>query len=152
MGIFDLIWPSFGAPRWGLWPKNLLKSQMPHICPGSPPSGLTLIGALSTSGGEQCLIRSKYSSHFSFWETQLQTYWTGGLLFWKPTWRVVVSGNSFDHLCLGRTRPYLFQVFIWLKEKVNVDSSQCFFNGCKAAPGPAVGEPVNLIVQKIPRK
>ena len=37
LGIFDLIWPSFGAPQWGFWPKILLKSQMPHICPGSPP-------------------------------------------------------------------------------------------------------------------
>ena len=45
-GIFDQIWPNFGAPRWGLWPKILLKSRMPHICPGSPPSGLTLIHAL----------------------------------------------------------------------------------------------------------
>ena len=46
VGIFDLIWPNFGAPRWGFWPKILLKSQMPHICPGSPRSGLTLIDAL----------------------------------------------------------------------------------------------------------
>ena len=38
--------------------------------------------------------------------------------FWKPTWRVVVSGNSFDHLCLGRTRPYLFQLqlYDWKKK------------------------------------
>ena len=36
LGIFDLIWPSFGAPTWGFWPKNILKSQTPHICPGSP--------------------------------------------------------------------------------------------------------------------
>ena len=33
------------------------------------------------------------------------------------------------------------------KKKVNVDSSQCFFNGCKAAHGLAFGEPVNLVVQ-----
>ena len=37
--IFDLIWPNFGALRWGFWLKILLKSQMPHICPGSPPLG-----------------------------------------------------------------------------------------------------------------
>ena len=30
---------------------------------------------------------------------------------------------------------------------MNVDSSQCFFNGCKAAHGLAFGEPVNLDVQ-----
>ena len=30
---------------------------------------------------------------------------------------------------------------------MNVDSSQCFFNGCKAAHGLAFGEPVNLVVQ-----
>ena len=28
-----------------------------------------------------------------------------------------------------------------------MDSSQCFFNGCKAAHGLAFGEPVNLAVQ-----
>ena len=36
-GIFDQIWPNFGAPRWGFWPKILLKSQMSHICSGFPP-------------------------------------------------------------------------------------------------------------------
>ena len=46
-GIYDQIWPNFGAPQWGFWPKIFLKSQMPHICPGSPPSGLTLIHAYS---------------------------------------------------------------------------------------------------------
>ena len=30
---------------------------------------------------------------------------------------------------------------------MNVDSSPCFFNGCKAAHGLAFGEPVNLVVQ-----
>ena len=30
---------------------------------------------------------------------------------------------------------------------MNVDSSQCFFNGCKAAHFLAFGEPVNLVVQ-----
>ena len=24
-GIFDLIWPNFGAPRWGFWPKFFLR-------------------------------------------------------------------------------------------------------------------------------
>ena len=33
------------------------------------------------------------------------------------------------------------------KKKVNVDSSQCFFNGCKAAHDLAFGEPINLVVQ-----
>ena len=45
LGIFDLIWPSFGAPQWGFWPKLLLKGQMPHICPRSHPLGLILIDA-----------------------------------------------------------------------------------------------------------
>ena len=45
-GLFNLIWSNFGIPRWGFWPKILLKSQMPHICLGSPlPLGLTLIDA-----------------------------------------------------------------------------------------------------------
>ena len=32
-----------------------------------------------------------------------------------------------------------------------MDSSECFFNGCKAAPGSALGEPVNLVDHVIPR-
>ena len=40
--IFDLIWPNFGVPWWGIWPKILLKSQKPQICPGSP-FGSTLL-------------------------------------------------------------------------------------------------------------
>ena len=35
--VVDQIWPNFGAPQWGVWPKILLKSQMPHICPGFSP-------------------------------------------------------------------------------------------------------------------
>ena len=35
---------------------------------------------------------------------------------------------------------------------MNVDSSQCFFNGCKAASGIALGETVNLVDQNIPRE
>ena len=40
--IFDLIWANFGVPWWGIWPKILLKSQMPQICLGSP-LGSTLL-------------------------------------------------------------------------------------------------------------
>ena len=47
---------------------------------------------------------------------------------------------------MEKTRPYLFQLFM-TEKKMKVDSSQCFFNGCKAAPGLAFGEPVNLVVQ-----
>ena len=48
VGIFDLIWPNFGALRWGFWLKILLKSQMPHICPGSPPLGLNINRCIRT--------------------------------------------------------------------------------------------------------
>ena len=41
---------------------------------------------------------------------------------------------------------------IYMTEKKNVDSFQCFFNGCRAAPGPDFGEPVNLVDHIIPRK
>ena len=46
-GIFDQIWPNDGAPRWGFWSKILLKNQMPHICPGSPPLGLNIDRCIS---------------------------------------------------------------------------------------------------------
>ena len=48
LGIFDLIWPRFGAPQWVFWPQILLKSQMPHICPGSPPLGLNIYRCIIT--------------------------------------------------------------------------------------------------------
>lgn len=37
----DLILPIFRVLKWGFWPNILHKSQVPHICPGSPTSGLT---------------------------------------------------------------------------------------------------------------
>ena len=38
------------------------------------------------------------------------------------------------------------------EKKKNVYSSQCFFKGCREAPGPDYGEPVNLVDHIIPRK
>ena len=34
------------------------RGQMPHVCPGSPPSGLTLIDALSMNGWDQSVDKS----------------------------------------------------------------------------------------------
>ena len=43
-GIFDQTSPNSGAPcTVGILTKILLKSRLLHICPGSHPSGLTLI-------------------------------------------------------------------------------------------------------------
>ena len=46
----------------------------------------------------------------------------------------------------GKNETLPLSIIYDLKKKVNVDSSQCFFNGCKVAPGLAIGEPVNLSI------
>ena len=63
--IFDLIWANFGALRWGFWLKILLKSQMPHIWPGSPPLGLNI---------DRCIIKIIATSFYLFSKVSIYSF------------------------------------------------------------------------------
>ena len=46
VGKFGCIWLEWFARGQGIWLKIFEKSQIPTLCPASPPAGITLIGAL----------------------------------------------------------------------------------------------------------
>ena len=47
-GEFALFWPWLISLGSGIWTEKMIRVQIPRLCPASPPSGLTLIGALLT--------------------------------------------------------------------------------------------------------
>ena len=80
VGIFDLIWPNFGAPWQEFWPKILLKSQIPHVCPGSSPLGLNI---------DRCIIYNWKKPELR----SLNDLWTTDLSSWgTPLW---LAGPGF---------------------------------------------------------
>ena len=46
VGKFGCIWLEWFARGQGIWLQIFEKSQIPTLCPASPPAGITLIGAL----------------------------------------------------------------------------------------------------------
>ena len=110
VGIFDLIWPNFGALRWGFWLKILLKSQMLHICPGSPPLGLNINRCIrtkltSTAWGIACFckqitrtlwVKLKIQGLYIF--TTFQDFLLYEFINAPLSWEKVSNYNYFQHV------------------------------------------------------